>query len=144
MKQKCSNLGRLINEEEVGRAYQMGKSSSGHLLSEKEINFLKKHCDQISYSKDEVLIYEDHVPKVGIVLLSGKLAQIKWNDVKLLPPFSSIGIRELYNNLSMDCSVKIFKGADILVLSKSKIEDLKNDQSLKLCFLKQFYAKVEL
>ncbi len=88
------------------------------------INYLQGFCSEIVYERDEVIIYEGHVPRVGFVLLEGKLEIIMSKTKKNVLPNNAIGVKELASKEPFKYTVKIYPNTKVLPLDRSTLISL--------------------
>lgn len=93
-------------------------------IDQKVLDFLQGYCSEIVYERDEIIIYEGHVPRVGFVLLEGKLEIIMSKSKKEVTPNNAIGVRELAKNQPYKYTVKIYPNTKVLPLDRSTLLSL--------------------
>lgn len=93
-------------------------------IDENILDYLQGFCSEIVYQRDEIIIYEGHVPRVGFVLLEGKLEIIMSKTKKEVTPNNAVGVRELASNEPFKYTVKIYPNTKVLSLDRSTLISL--------------------
>ena len=110
------------------------------MIDPKLLKILLKYGNEITYQNDEIVIYSGHTPKVGFVLLEGKVEIQMSRSKKILPPQSIFGLKELMNNEAYKHSIKVYSGSKIISLDKSAVKAIskyKAAQDLLTTFCKE-------
>lgn len=97
------------------------------------VELLQGHCSAIVYQRDEVIIYEGHVPRVGFILLEGKLEIIMSKRRESVEVNSGVGLKELASNKPYKYAVKIYPNTKVLPLDRSTLSSLEeiDDENIK-------------
>ncbi|MBT3981602.1 MAG: hypothetical protein HOE90_09640 [Bacteriovoracaceae bacterium] len=106
----------------------MKKKANILSLTEIEVEKIKDFGELNHYSKEEMLIYKGHVPKVSFVFLDGKMELQRNYESLLVENFCIVGLHELVEELPFKYSLKIFPGSKCIVLNKSSLVEIKNIQ----------------
>ncbi|WPU63925.1 hypothetical protein [Peredibacter starrii] len=102
------------------------------LLTDKDISILGQVFETLVFPNDFDLIYENHVPPTGVVLIEGKLEILKRNKPKLeITTLQSFGIKELLKGTPLPFGCRIKANSKVMLISKSlvlenKLADLFN------------------
>lgn len=98
-------------------------------LSAIEVENLKKFFSSFSIEKSFILTYEGQIPTIGFVLLKGTIELIRKNKiVMVIPPGFLLGVQQLIKNEVTEFSYRVVSPSEILVLQKSTILQILQDQ----------------
>ena len=104
---------------------------NGPELDPEILSLFKELGQELVYQRDEHLIYKDHVPKFGFILLEGRAEIHLSRSKRSILPFSIVGIKEITLNIPYQNAVKVFEGAKILMLDKSVLKEAQEHLELK-------------
>ncbi|WP_408096938.1 hypothetical protein ACJVC5_18030 [Peredibacter sp. HCB2-198] len=94
-------------------------------LTQKDISILGQAFETLVFPNDFDLIYENHVPPAGVVLIEGKLEILKKNKIKMEITTSQVfGVDELVHGTPLPFGCRIKANSKVMLLSKSLV--LKN------------------
>lgn len=99
----------------------------GDIVCKDIINKLMGICHEVTYENEEIIIHEGHVPRVGLVLLEGKVEILKENSKRSLPLNKVIGIKELGLGERLGFAVKVYPNTKVLSIDKSAFIDLEKE-----------------
>ncbi len=95
------------------------------ILPQQYIEKLLVHCQASIYNTESEIIYEDHVPTAGYLLLEGEVQFIKRKKIiQTLGPRTLFGVTELMESSPMKHTVKISEKAKVCILDKSTVKEL--------------------
>lgn len=92
-----------------------------HNIDSNLMKLLQGYCSEITYQRDEVIIYEGHVPRLGFILVEGKLDIIMSKTKKEVAPLNAVGVKELLSNQPFKYTVKIYPNTKVLPLDRSTL-----------------------
>lgn len=94
---------------------------------------LRLKCVAMKYPVEADLIYEGHIPIVGILLLSGKIKLYRGRRLRQqIDQGHLLGVRELMHGLAFEYTARINPGSEICYLDKSTILELHDDDDREL------------
>lgn len=88
---------------------------------------IKKYGEKVSYEKEESLVHEGHIPRVGFLILKGPVYLEKGKKRFPIESFNLIGAKELMSNSPCEFSINVMPGAEILSLCRSSLQELQRD-----------------
>lgn len=96
------------------------------------VKTLQSCCSEIIYQRDEIVIHEGHIPRVGFILIEGKIEIIMSKTKKEVLPMKAIGVRELVSKRPFKYTVKIYPNTKVLSLDRSTLLMLASNDDEKV------------
>lgn len=95
-----------------------------------DLKQLTEEFEVLTFPNDMDLIYEDHVPVTGIILLEGTLEIFKGDTIveTIVPPPTMVGVGNLINEIPVDNGCRIKAKSKVILIGKSKILDILKDK----------------
>lgn len=94
-------------------------------ISPELINIIKKICKPQTYRTESELIYENHIPHAGFLLLDGEIKCLKKKKVfRSINECSLFGVKELMNNSPIKFTVKICPNSKVCILDRSSVKEI--------------------
>jgi CRP-like cAMP-binding protein len=108
------------------------KSSIIHLCPE-TVSKLQEKSVAMKYQVEVDMIYEGHIPIVGILLLFGRIKLYRGRRLKQqLDRGHLLGVRELMQGVPFEYTARICSGSEICYLDKSTILELLQHEDQEL------------
>jgi signal-transduction protein with cAMP-binding, CBS, and nucleotidyltransferase domain len=102
------------------------------LLTATEIEAIKKESEVLTITSDFDIVYENHIPSTGVVLLSGKIELIKGDDRLRIEPHHMLGVKELLNEEPSTYGFRIKADSQVVLIGKSTILNSLKDKKSQL------------
>ncbi len=100
-----------------------------NIVRPEDLNLLTKEFEVLTFGNDTDLVYEDHVPLAGIVLLEGVLEIVQDGEVHLIvKPPQILGVANMLNEIPSDFGCRSRAKSNVMLLGKSKILDILGDK----------------
>ena len=97
------------------------------LLTPKDISILGQAFETLVFPNDFDLIYENHVPPAGVILLEGKIELLKRSKLKMeLTGPQLIGIDELLKGNQFPYGLRLKANTKVILIGKSEARNLFN------------------
>jgi hypothetical protein len=102
-------------------------------LTPSQIKFLKKKFTPIKFNTDFHLVYEQHIPNTGIVLLKGEINLVRKKKTEsIVLPGIMLGVHELLNNIPAGHGCQVQGNTELIMLHKSDILEALTDEESSL------------
>ena len=95
------------------------------LLTPKDISILGQAFETLVFPNDFDLIYENHVPPTGVVLLEGKIELLKKSKTKMeLTVPQMLGLDELLLGNQFPYGLRVKANTRVILIGKSEVSNL--------------------
>lgn len=95
------------------------------LLTQKDISILGQAFETLVFPNDFDLIYENHVPTAGLVLIEGKLELLKKSKTKIeITDPHLLGISELQDGSPFPYGCRVKANSKVMLIGKSQISKI--------------------
>lgn len=103
-----------------------------NLLTEAEIVTIKEQVEVLKINNDFDIVYENHVPSAGVVLLSGKIELIKDGKYQKVTPHHIFGVKEIIHEEPSEYGLRVMANSEIALIGKSMIIKSLQDKKSQL------------
>jgi len=99
-------------------------------LSTLEITALKNKFEPLKFSNTFHIVYENHIPQSGVLLIDGHATLTKsQKSVQQVEPGTILGVLELVNEEPVEYGCKLEKDSEVILLQKSDIKEEMNNKT---------------
>ncbi|MFL5784579.1 MAG: hypothetical protein ACJ76H_08230 [Bacteriovoracaceae bacterium] len=100
-------------------------------LSDQELAELERHFGSFEFHNAFDLVYEDQIPNTGVIVLAGEAVLTRKKRIfDRIERGTLYGIYELLNNEPVRHGCKVRDNAKVILLKKTDLKDLSNEDSL--------------
>jgi hypothetical protein len=100
-----------------------------NIVRPEDLKHLTREFEVLTFVSDTDLVYEDHVPLAGIVLLEGILEMVQDGEVHLIvKPPHILGVANMLHEIPSNFGCRIKANSKVILLGKSKILDILRDK----------------
>lgn len=100
------------------------------LIDPNYFKLMEKHFPVITYQREEIVTYRSHIPRVGLILLEGKIEIIKTKSSFIVEKNHSIGLKELWLKSPSKYKIKVFPGTKVLSVDLTTLKLLIENETL--------------
>lgn len=94
-----------------------------------DIAKLKKEFEVLTFPSDMELVYEEHVPLTGIILIDGTLEIFQGDKIiESIKPPHMIGVANLVHQIPVQFGCRVKANSQVILIGKSKILDILKDK----------------
>lgn len=102
-------------------------------LSPQEISAIRKQYEPMKFQNAFDLVYENHIPNTGILLIKGK-AQLtrRKKAMETVEPGALLGVHQLVKGEPVKFGCKLQENAEVILLQKSDLLEAMEDENSPL------------
>ena len=94
-------------------------------LTQKDISILGQAFETLVFPNDFDLIYENHVPPAGVILIDGKLELLKKSKTKMeITSPQLVGMNELLLGSPFPYSCRVKANTKVILIGKSQVPEI--------------------
>jgi signal-transduction protein with cAMP-binding, CBS, and nucleotidyltransferase domain len=99
-------------------------------LTKDEMELLGQNFEILSFERSCKLVYEHHIPTIGIALVEGEISIFRRSrELEKIQPGTVLGIHQLFYNVPVKAGCLIQEGSKVILLTRSDIVKCLNEKS---------------
>jgi hypothetical protein len=105
------------------------------LIDPNYFKLMEKYFPIITYQTEEIVTYRSHIPRVGLILLEGKIEIIKTKSSFIVEINHGVGLKELWLKTPSKYKIKVFPGTKVISVDLTTLKLLIQNETLDIDLL---------